>query len=68
MNPTTHSTELDYEKRIRTSFERQQVMQLLGARLGESASWGGTYRTSLSSENYPAARLHTCWDHYHHYG
>ena len=33
MNQNIHAPEPDYEKRIRTSFERQQVMQLLDARL-----------------------------------
>jgi len=33
MNQNIHPPEPDYEKRIRTSFERQQVMQLLDARL-----------------------------------
>ena len=33
MNQKTHLAELDFEIRIRKSFERQQVMQLLNARL-----------------------------------
>ena len=34
MNPNPHLPESDFETRIHASFERQQVMQLLDARLG----------------------------------
>jgi uncharacterized protein (TIGR00369 family) len=35
MNPNNHTPEPDFEERICTSFERQQVLQLLDARLAK---------------------------------